>query len=185
MSINLPGCLHITTFSANKLLLAWARCSFNLHILLVDTGPVAPPSSPASPPPNKGNPKSVCGIPFHLLLKLIISLTSLLCHFLPAALKCEIYPLKLYTSAGTVLLNCYDSTLHAKGEMGFSEIGAAAHSRSASHHLATGSIIGRCVVHCRREARTEQSLCMLNWFLHRWITRSRILPIGRCVFTVL
>ncbi|KAJ9108318.1 hypothetical protein QFC20_003479 [Naganishia adeliensis] len=31
------------------------------------------------------------------------------------ALKAEIFPLTLYTSAGTVLLNVYDSTLHAKG----------------------------------------------------------------------
>jgi hypothetical protein len=32
------------------------------------------------------------------------------------ALKAEIFPLTLYTSAGTVLLNVYDSTLHAKGK---------------------------------------------------------------------
>ncbi|GHJ89687.1 hypothetical protein NliqN6_6089 [Naganishia liquefaciens] len=32
-----------------------------------------------------------------------------------AALKAEIYPLTLHTSAGSVALNVYDSTLHAKG----------------------------------------------------------------------
>lgn len=35
---------------------------------------------------------------------------------LSGALKAEIFPLTLYTSAGTVLLNVYDSTLHAKGQ---------------------------------------------------------------------
>lgn len=33
-----------------------------------------------------------------------------------AALKAEIFPLSLHTSAGSVLLNVYDSTLHAKGQ---------------------------------------------------------------------
>ncbi|KAJ9111643.1 hypothetical protein QFC19_001000 [Naganishia cerealis] len=32
-----------------------------------------------------------------------------------AAIKAEIFPLSLHTSAGSVLLNVYDTTLHAKG----------------------------------------------------------------------
>jgi hypothetical protein len=32
-----------------------------------------------------------------------------------AAIKAEVYPFKLYTSAGTVEVSLYDTTLHAKG----------------------------------------------------------------------
>lgn len=47
---------------------------------------------------------------------------------LPGALKAEIFPLTLYTSAGTVLLNVYDSTLHAKGQSPLQDIVPAADS---------------------------------------------------------
>jgi hypothetical protein len=43
-------------------------------------------------------------------------LLMILSFVLAGALKAEIFPLTLHTSAGSVLLNVYDSTLHAKGK---------------------------------------------------------------------